>query len=34
MPVDKKELITKKITDFTINKSKSEITHPNPKNVP
>ena len=34
MPVDKKELITKKIMDFTIDKSKSEITHTNPKKHP
>ena len=31
MPVDKKELITKKITDFTTHKSKSESSHTNPK---
>ena len=34
MLVDKKELITKKIMDFTVNKSKSEITHTNPKKHP
>ena len=34
MPADKKELITKKITDFTIYKSKSEIIHTNPKKHP
>ena len=31
MPVDKKELLTKKITDFKIYKSKSETSHTNPK---
>ena len=34
MPADKKELITKKITDFTIYKSKSETSHTNPKKLP